>query len=207
MSQQIIDTSGTTDTLPSGMDKVNSNFTEVYASILQTGMMIDYFGATAPSGWVFVDGGTIGNDSSGATSRANSDTQNLFVLLWNSIDNSYCPVSGGRGVSAIADFAAGKTITLPDSRGKVSVGKNSATFSELGRSSIGSETVTLSEENIPPHFHSVEIPNSISIAQNGGDFNALTNSATLSTNTTSVGNSTPITIVQPSLVCNKIIRL
>ena len=204
MSQQIIDTSTATDTLPAGFTKVNENFTEVYASIIQTGMMIDYFGATSPSGWVFAHGGTIGSSDSSADYKVN--TENLFLLLWNSINDSYCPVSGGRGASASADFAAGKTLTLPDLQGKVSVGKDSSTFSTLGQS-IGSETVTLVENNLPSHTHNTEIPSSTTNAQNGADFDALTNASTSSTASSSTGSATPVNIVQPSLVVNKIIKL
>lgn len=56
---------------------------------------------------------TIGNGVSGALLRANDDTQTLFELYWNTFsDNNLVPVSGGRGVSATADFTAGKTLQL-----------------------------------------------------------------------------------------------
>jgi hypothetical protein len=206
MSQQTIDTSTATDTLAAGFTKVNDNFTEVYASIIQTGMMIDYFGTTAPSGWVLARGGTIGKAGSGASARQNADTENLFVLLWNSISNSYCPVSGGRGASAAADFAAEKTLTLPDLQGKVSVGKDVSIFSNLG-SSVGSETVTLIEDNLPSHSHNIELPSSTNSVQIGGDGGFLTNLSTSSAATSSTGSATPVSVVQPSLVVNKIIKL
>lgn len=210
MSQQTIDNSGTSDTLQSGIGKINDNFTEVYAAIIQTGMMIDYFGTTAPSGWVFATGGTIGNASSGATARANSDTQSLFVLLWNAISNAYAAVSGGRGASAAADFAANKTIALPDLRGRVSVGLHSggASFTELGETS-GNEEVTLSEANLAAHIHGVDVPYSTGSAnvQLGADIEVSTGYATQSVNTDSIGSDTPFSVVQPSLVANKIIKL
>lgn len=67
---------------------------------------------TAPAGWVLADDGTIGNALSGATTRANEDTADLFILLWNNVSDTEAPVSGGRGLSAVDDFDAGKTITL-----------------------------------------------------------------------------------------------
>ena len=204
MSQQISDTSTATDTLAAGFAKVNNNFTELYSSLVSTGMMVDYWGLYEPDGWVFAAGGTIGNAGSGADYT--DGTEGLFVLLWNSIGDSYCPVSGGRGASASADFAAGKTLTLPDLQGKVSVGKDSSTFSTLGQS-IGSETVTLVENNLPSHTHNTEIPSSTTNAQNGADFAALTNASTSSTASSSTGSATPVNIVQPSLVVNKIIKL
>src|SRR5258708_1610023 len=44
------------------------------------------------------------------------------TLLWNSWADAQAPVSSGRGASAAADFAAHKTITLPDLRGRVVAG-------------------------------------------------------------------------------------
>jgi hypothetical protein len=73
-------------------------------------------------GWVKLNAQTIGAATSGATQRANADTQNLFVYLWNNFPNSKAPVSGGRGASAGADFSVNKTIGLPDWRDKCPVG-------------------------------------------------------------------------------------
>jgi hypothetical protein len=70
------------------------------------------------TGWVRLNSQTIGSPTSGATGRANNDTQNLFVYLWTNYPNTKCPVSGGRGVSGLADFQANKTIGLPDWRGR-----------------------------------------------------------------------------------------
>jgi hypothetical protein len=75
-------------------------------------------------GWVMLNGQTIGSPTSGATQRANNDTQNLFVYLWQNCTNAHCPVPGGRGASAIADFNANKQITLPDMRAKAFVGRD-----------------------------------------------------------------------------------
>jgi microcystin-dependent protein len=72
--------------------------------------------------WVRLNGRTIGNAASGATERANADTANLFAFLWANNSNTICPVSGGRGASATADYAANKTIQLVDMRGRVPAG-------------------------------------------------------------------------------------
>lgn len=69
-------------------------------------------------GWVVLNGGTIGSASSPATTRSNTDTYFLYTYLWNNISDSYCPVSGGRGASADADFIANKTIQLPTVPGR-----------------------------------------------------------------------------------------
>jgi hypothetical protein len=74
------------------------------------------------SGWVKMNALTIGSATSGATGRANADTQNLFVYLWQNFTNDKCPVIGGRGASALADFQANKQITMPDWRSRGPMG-------------------------------------------------------------------------------------
>ncbi len=73
-----------------------------------------------PEGCVIPNGGTIGNGSSGATSRANADTADLFAFYWRLTNNTDYPIqdSAGaastRGASAEADFAANKRFPLPN---------------------------------------------------------------------------------------------
>ena len=114
------------------------------SAAVPTGFIQDYVGTTAPSGWVIANGQTIGNGSSGGTGRANADTAALFTLLWNSWANAQAAVSGGRGANAAADFAANKTIALPDLRGTVIAGlDNMGGTSSAGRlsSSMASTTI------------------------------------------------------------------
>lgn len=70
------------------------------------------------AGWVRLNGLTIGSATSGATERANADTQALYIYLYNIFPNSKCPVVGGRGANALADFNANKQLTLLDGRDK-----------------------------------------------------------------------------------------
>jgi hypothetical protein len=83
-----------------------------------TGDLKVTYKTSADPGWVFMNDGTIGNAASGATTRANADTQALFVHFWTVTADAQCPVSGGRGASAIADFNANKTIALPKVLGR-----------------------------------------------------------------------------------------
>ncbi len=69
------------------------------------------------SGWVRCNGRTIGSATSGPSEYANSGAQNLFTFLWNNFSDGTCPVVGGRGASALADWNANKQITLLDFRG------------------------------------------------------------------------------------------
>lgn len=88
------------------------------AQLLQTGDIMSTFATGARSGFVRLNALTIGNAGSGATERANDDTEALYVWLWDRMADALAPVSGGRGVSGAADYAAGKTLQLPDGRDK-----------------------------------------------------------------------------------------
>lgn len=88
--------------------------------LLRTGQLTAHYRTGTLSGHVRANGRTIGDGSSGATERANADCQNLFVHLWTQDAN--LTVSGGRGANAAADWAASKTIVLPDFRGVPIVG-------------------------------------------------------------------------------------
>jgi hypothetical protein len=94
----------------------------VVVDTVPTGAIQGFARSTAPSGWIKANGQTIGNASSGATNRANADTEALFTVLWNDHDNTILPIqtSSGtattRGVSAAADFAANKRLPVPDYR-------------------------------------------------------------------------------------------
>lgn len=85
-------------------------------TILATGDVKVKYGTGALSGFVRLNGLTIGSATSGATERANADTQNLFVYLYNADPN--LTVSGGRTGNALNDFNSNKKLTLPDARNR-----------------------------------------------------------------------------------------
>lgn len=118
-----------------------------------TGMEMDYAGTTAPTGWVRLNGSSIGSAGSGATERANADTETLYSLFWDNYADAQCAVAGGRGASAVADFAADKALTLPDARGRVAVPVLAGTFATIGDASLGAETHTLTEGELAAHTH------------------------------------------------------
>lgn len=135
-------------------------------TIFQTGdvMWLDVDGIR--TGWVRDNGRTIGSATSGATERANADTVALYTFLWNTYSNTVCPVSGGRGASAAADFAANKTIGTPNKQGLVVGGSDgmgntassvwasipvvSGSVTTAG-SVIGETLNTLVAGNLPPY--------------------------------------------------------
>jgi len=131
-----------------------------------TGVVNPFVGNAAPSGWILAGGGTIGNAASGASVRANADTEALFTLLWNSMLDAQAPVIGGRGASAAADFAANKRITIPDLRQRFILGLASAgTGSVMG----GSGGTIDHSHSVPAHFHAHDtlLGSSINITSSG----------------------------------------
>lgn len=91
-------------------------------AFVPTGAVWQFALASAPTGWIKANGQTIGSAASGATGRANADTEALFTALWNDTTNTSLVIqtSAGapttRGASAAADFAANKRMPLPDLR-------------------------------------------------------------------------------------------
>jgi hypothetical protein len=84
-------------------------------------------------GWVKANGQSIGSAMcSGCTGRQNADTQNLYVYLWTNCQ-THCPVVGGRGATALADFNALKPLTLPDMRGRSPFGLDDMGAAAAGR--------------------------------------------------------------------------
>jgi len=109
--------------------------------------------SSAPRGWVAMNDGSIGNVGSTATNRANADTFFLYKTLWDGVSNTYAPVSTGRGASALDDFLANKTLTLPKSLGRALAGAGTGaglTARTLGES-LGSETISIAA--MPAHDH------------------------------------------------------
>lgn len=131
-------------------------------TIIATGDMKVRYGTGALAGFVRLNGRTIGSASSGATERANADAQVLFEYLWNT--DSLLSVSGGRGVSSIADWTANKTLTLPDARGRsltalADMGNSASTVLTAATCSgpttlgwqCGSQITTLNQGNLPSY--------------------------------------------------------
>jgi hypothetical protein len=106
------------------MAQLNAVVASVTANAVPTGARQGFFRTTAPTGWIKGNGGTIGSAASGATTRANADTLNLFTLFWDQFSNTILPIQTGggvastRGASAAADFAANKRLPVFDLRSR-----------------------------------------------------------------------------------------
>lgn len=149
-------------------------------SIMATGDEKSRYGTGPLPGFVRENGLTIGNATSGATERANADTQALFIYLYGVDPNLV--VSGGRTGNALNDYNANKTIVLPDMRGRVnaflddmgSTPSGRLTLSYFGCSPItlgcagGSQNHTLTLAEIPPGIQSTNPSQPISVGTSVG---------------------------------------
>ena len=104
-------------------------------TVIATGDIKVRYGVGALTGFVRMNGRTIGSASSGATERANADTQALFEYIWNNDPNLV--VVGGVGVSSIADWTANKQVVIPDMRGRAFAG-----LDDMGNTAAGILTTT-----------------------------------------------------------------
>ncbi len=130
-----------------------------------TGFIVQGYQSPFIGGWILMDDGTIGNASSGASNRANVDTFPLYNLIYNNVIDTWAPVSGGRTSDAVADFTAGKTLTLPRQLGRVigTAGSGSGLTARVAGEYLGEESHTLSISEMPAHNHPGSVlPNIVS---------------------------------------------
>lgn len=119
----------------------------------RTGEVMTSYQSSAPGGWVAMNDGSIGNTGTAATNRANKDTFQLFKTLWDGVSDTYAPVATGRGASAVADFSAGKIMTLPLTLGRALAAAGTGTgltARTLGQY-LGTETISIAD--MPAHNH------------------------------------------------------
>lgn len=137
-------------------------------ALFQTGMPTWLPISGTKAGWVRYNARTIGSATSGATERANADCEALFLYLWATFSDTLCPVTGGRGISAAADWAANKAIATLDMRnkgpfglpdmGNTDTGEFSSTTFDVGSATAaasqgGDARVTLAIADMPAHDH------------------------------------------------------
>lgn len=180
--------------------------TALGGSVPTTGDVKPTFKAAADAGWVMLDDKTIGDASSSATGRANADTAALFALLWTNCANAQCAVSGGRGASAAADFAAHKTIALPKALGRAfaSAGAGSGLTSRVLGLTTGAETHALSVAELAAHTHTLETS---SAARFDGSLAGYRQGGPATGATGSAGTGDAHNNMQPTLFCNWMIKL
>lgn len=152
-------------------------------SLMQTGDFDWQPRSGARSGWVRANGRTIGSASSGASERANADCEALYLFNWNEYSDTYCPVTGGRGVSAAADWAANKAIGMPNLRNRVPAGLpdmgntdsgefDAQTFSVGNKTTAmsmgGDANLTIVTANLPPYTPAGSVLTSLNLGNAAG---------------------------------------
>jgi microcystin-dependent protein len=185
---------------------------------------------TPASTWIMADDGTIGDASSGATTRANADTSALYSLLWTNVSDTYAPVTGGRGASAAADFAAHKKIALTRVLGRALAiaGSGSALTARTLGQYLGEETHLQDATELVSHTHTASVTDpthihSVAFALNSGvaggvpnvpttnNANATTPTAAASTgisvSNSSTGGGVAFNVMQPTSLWNLEIKL
>jgi len=167
--------------------------------LMQTGMMIDFGGTTNPDGWLTCDGTAI--------------SRSTYADLFNVIGTSY---GAGNGTT---------TFNLPDFRGKTSIGDGTGTgltARSIG-DSVGTETQTLTVNNLASHVHTIAHTHNILAKNNsaagisnrlmrgstlsGADQNVTTDAIVPTPDSGSAGSGTAHNNMQPSLVARKIIKV
>jgi hypothetical protein len=149
------------------------------SSTMPTGSTVMWWSSVAPVGWLLVEGGSIGSALSGATVRANADTDDLFAYFWNNLSDALAPVSGGRGASAAADFAANKRLTLPDCRQKFFLYQSAA-----GTGSVIGDTggAIDHDHSVPAHYHGMGTGADLNITSSGSHTHDMETKVNYSTN-------------------------
>lgn len=202
----------------------------------------DWKGTTRPTlqaGWCW-GAGTIGNVSSGATYAA-ADSQDLFNLYWESPEYNYTGTTASgaalqvfdssgnavaKGVSAAADWAANRRISVVDFRDRVPAGRGNmvgnagrlsgqvggVSGNGLGNSG-GVETHTLTENENGPHYHDMHQ------STTGGNLDVwgagpsyenrylLDGPLDFGDSTQMSGSGSPHNNVQPTIISNIVIKL
>lgn len=155
-----------------GVDTTDPN------SIFSTGMPLWMPSTGTKAGWVRLNARTIGSATSGATERANADCEQLYLHKWNNFTDAICPVGGGRGATAAADWAANKAIGTINMRGKGAFGVTDMGNTDLaniaagyvttgsptiGGSFGGDDDALIAQANIPNYTlsHTLDVGGSI----------------------------------------------
>lgn len=173
----------------------------------KTGYMISTFDDTLDDGFLWMRGETIGAVSSGADLESAS-YQALFEFLWNKLSNAWAPVAAGRGASAAADWAAGKTIKIPSRCGRSGIGAGQGdgllenwAVGETG----GEEKHTLLSSELTPHGHTIP-----ATAGGTSSYATVTQGTTPqagSSSTASSGGGQAFNVIHPVIAENWIIKI
>jgi hypothetical protein len=172
---------------------------------------ISYSFVTTKTGWLRLYGQTLGSDSSGAT-EANADYEILYTVFWENCADAECPVSSGRGEDAAADFAADKTLTMPDGRGRSAIAAdnlggssadvNTNPYADALGAVGGEQTHTQTEPELHAHTHGLQVEN-----YTAGATSAVKDGNPTDTPTGTTGSSSAFNVVSPVLTMNMFVKI
>jgi microcystin-dependent protein len=218
----------------SPQDAATKNYVDtVSATQWSTGDIKLTLKTVADSGWVMFTDGTIGDASSNAT-VASAATSALFTLLYNSpFVDATCPLftstgtpttRGAQGTAAAA-YAAHCRISTPALLGRAMAmagGGSGLTGRNLG-STIGTETTTLAQANLPSvnfnvtdpghtHVHNTPAAGGAVVQTGAGTGVTGLTAGTINTATTGIsvgsgGSGTAVSNMQPSTFLNAMVKL
>ena len=165
---------------------------------------------TAPeTGWLLMNGLTIGSANSGAD-HAGEQYQALFTHLWTVMTNQWAQVSDNRGETALQDWIDNKTLRLSSAAGRALIGQGTApplTSRELGATG-GEEAHLLTLQEMPHHRHSFDGKRGGSHPDGGSPaFGAYSTAPNRSRNTNFTGNDQPHNNMPPFLALNVMIKI
>jgi hypothetical protein len=191
--------------------------------------------AAADAGWIMVatvgaGNVTIGNVGSGAT-FASATALALYTLVWGLGNNTFSPVTGGRGATAAADWAALKPMMIGHFAARAfGVAGNPLELptNRIAGDFLGAETATLIAANLPPYTPSGTVASTFTTSDSGvalgqtpigvgssgqstfaaGSFHTITGAVSSAFNgSPQGGTSTPFSQYQPTFWANVMVKL
>lgn len=191
-----------------GSLEVSTSITVAGAAVLTkrwaTGEYVITASTTPPAGTIAAVGGTIGDAVSGATTRANSDTLALFSLLWASSTNAELQLqdsagaSVSRGVSAAADFALHRRLTVPNvADGDSLIAAVSSTVHTKSSGAVKTHAHVFTGTPVADHTHQTGTSAAFGGLGHGGDFPL--SAVYADTQTGSAGGHTPAGTISDAL--------
>lgn len=164
---------------------------------------------SAESGWLFMNGETLGNATSSAV-HAGDQFQTLYTHLWSVMANQWAPVAGGRGGTALQDWIDGKALTLSAAAGRALIGQGTAAgFTDRALGATGGEEAhTLTSAEMPRHRHVMVGKRDASSNQGSRPaFGAYTVGSDRNANTEYTGSSGAHNNMPPFLALNVMIKI
>lgn len=177
------------------------------------------FKTVADTGWVMMNDGSIGDASSGATTRANADCSNLFILFYGNCADADVPVQTSTGAAttraaqgtAAAAFAAHCRMVLPKALGRAFAiaGTGAGMTARALGANVGVEEHAQTVSELANHAHVPASGGYFTISLGGntqtgaGSFGADTYTAS----TAAYGGGSPMSLMQPTTFLNVMVCL